>query len=157
HHAAVTRGARSTRHGRSLPRDSRKMKRTVQVSLAAAAFAVVASVAVPASADGGWGRGSINEPAIGPAYSAAGPWYFRADVGYSLSGDPDLRWSAWNPPLPYNERVTNKNMDDTWVGGIGAGCGSGSRGFRYEFMLGYHGQRGISGTTAPFRVTDPAI
>jgi len=125
------------------------MKRTVEAGLVAAAVAVAASFAVPALADGsGWGRGSIKEP-VG-SYSAAGPCYFRADVGYSFSNDPELRWSAWNPPLPYNERVTRKSMDDTWFGGVGTGCGSGSRGFRYEFMLDYHGQRSLSGTTAPF-------
>ena len=41
-------------------------------------------------------------------------------------------------------------MDDTWTGGVGAGCGTGSRGFRYEAMFGYHGQRSIDGMTSPY-------
>lgn len=121
---------------------------------AAAAFTLAASLAVvPASAAdlGGWGRGSIKDDYAAPARSAASPCYFRADTGYSWSNAPTLRWSAWNPPAGYNEKVTSSNMDDTWTGGVGLGCGSGSRGFRYEAMLGYHGQRGIEGRTSPYQ------
>lgn len=128
---------------------------------AAAAFTLAASFAVaPASAAdlGGWGRGSIKDDYATPVRSAASPCYFRADAGYSASNAPTLRWSAWNPPAPYNDRVTSSSMDDTWVGGVGLGCGSGSRGFRYEVMFDYHGQRGLSGLTAPFQYSggDPA-
>ena len=130
------------------------MKLTVTSGTAAAALALSAAFAMPvAAADlGGWGRGSIKDHT--PAYlpSPAGPCYFRADVGYSVSEDPTLRWSAWNPPLPYKEKVTGSKMDDTWVGGFGAGCGSGSRGLRTEIMLNYHGQRGLSGVTSPFKL-----
>ena len=129
------------------------MKIIAQAGFAAAALTLAASFAVPATAAdlGGWGRGSIKDDYAAPARSTAGPCYFRADVGYSGSTDPNLSWSAYNPPEGYNPRVTRTNMDDTWTGGVGAGCGTGSRGFRYEFMLGYHGQRSISGTTSPFK------
>ncbi len=118
----------------------------------AAALALTAAIATTASAaDLGWGRGSIKDDYAVAPRAAASPCYFRADVGYSWSNAPTQRWSAWNPPTPYTERVTNSSMDDTWTGGVGLGCGSGSRGFRYEVMFGYHGQRGVSGTTAPFQ------
>jgi opacity protein-like surface antigen len=132
------------------------MKMLAPAGFAAAALAA-AALAMPAAAadlNGGWGRGSIKDDYMAPAV-AVSPCYFRADVGYSASTAPGMRWAAWNPPALYNERVTNTSMADTATGGVGAGCGSGSRGFRYEFMLGYHGQRAISGTTAPFR-WDPA-
>lgn len=128
------------------------MKIFAQAGSAAAALTLAATFALPAAAAdlGGWGRGSIKDD-YAPPQAAVSPCYFRADVGYSMSGDPQMRWSAWNPTVtPYTERVTREKMDNSWIGGIGAGCGSGSRGLRYEAMLGYHGQRGVSGTTAPF-------
>jgi opacity protein-like surface antigen len=135
------------------------MNKIISLAGAAAALTLAASLATPAAAGelGGWGRGSIKDDYMAPR-SAASPCYFRADVGYSFQTAPTLRWSAWNPPEGYNEKVRNTSMDDTWTGGVGVGCGSGSRGFRYEFMLGYHGQRGIAGTTAPFQYLggDPA-
>lgn len=121
---------------------------------AAAAFCVAASLAIPASAAdlGGWGRGSIKDDFAAPARST-NPCYFRADTGYSWSNSPTLRWTGDTDPGPgtsLNDKVSNSSMEGTWTGGIGLGCGSGSRGFRYEAMLGYHGQRGIEGTTVPF-------
>ncbi len=119
-------------------------------SLAAAAAALAASFAVPAlAADlGEWGRGSIKD-GYGAPPSNVSNCYFRSDVGYSWSTAPTLRWTAAQAGT-LDERVTKTSMDDTWTGGVGMGCGAGSRGFRYEAMLGYHGQRGINGTTAPF-------
>lgn len=129
------------------------MKIFVQAGIAAAAV-TLASLALPAAAadlgNGGWGRGSIKDD-YGQPQAATNPCYFRTDVGYSASTNPKLRWAA-QPGVaqPYNERVTGTNMDDTWTGGVGLGCGTGSRGFRYEFMLGYHGQRGVDGRLSPY-------
>ncbi|MEQ1736468.1 MAG: glycine cleavage system aminomethyltransferase GcvT, partial [Rhodoglobus sp.] len=47
----------------------------------------------------------------------------------SLTAVPALNAQA-------DERVSRTSMDDTWTGGVGAGCGTGSRGFRYEAMVG---------------------
>ncbi len=128
------------------------MTRTLKAGLAAA-LTLAVSVATPANAAdlGGWGRGSIKDTTPAPSHSAAGPCYFRADVGYSWSANPDLRWSAVDgvSAIP-NERVTNTSIDNTWTGGVGAGCSTGSRGFRYEAMLGYHGQRDLGGMTSPY-------
>jgi len=125
------------------------MKISAQAGLAVAAIAV--SLAMPAAAaDLGWGRGSYKDDYIVSAPPVS-PCYFRADVGYSFSNAPNLRWSAWNPPLNYTEKVTRTSMVNTWTCGVGVGCSTGGHiGFRYEFMLGYHGQRGISGMTSPF-------
>lgn len=129
------------------------MIRTVQAGFAVAALTLAASFAVPATAAdlGGMGRGSIKDDMVAPTRSMAGPCYFRAGVGYSGSEAPSMRWTAFQAPgIPLDESVVRRNMDDTWLGEVGVGCGSGSRGFRYEMMLGYHGQRGVSGLTAPF-------
>ena len=128
------------------------MMTIAKAGLAAAALTTAAMITIPAAAGdlGGWGRGSIKDD-YAPAAAPVSPCYFRADVGYSWSTSPGLRWSAWNG-TSYNERVTNTSMDDTWTGGVGVGCGSGSRGFRYELMLGYHGTRGIDGRTQPYTI-----
>jgi opacity protein-like surface antigen len=127
------------------------MNRTISISLAAAAATLAASFALPATAAdlGEWGRGSIKDGYGAPAPSQVSNCYFRTDVGASWSAAPTLRWTAAAGGT-LDERVTKSGMDDTWTGGVGMGCGTGSRGFRYEAMLGYHGQRGINGVTAPF-------
>lgn len=131
------------------------MNRLISLSLTAAAACAAASFAMPAAAAdlSEWGRGSIKDNYIS-APSQVSNCYFRGDVGSSWSANPTLRWTADDglgaAGAGLQERVTRTNMDNTWTGGVGMGCGSGSRGFRYEAMLGYHGQRGINGMTAPF-------
>lgn len=130
------------------------MTRFARAGFVAAAIIAVVELTVPAAAAdlGGWGRGSIKDDHVA-APSPVSSCYYRADVGYSWSNAPNLRWTAWSgAQYPLVENVTKKNMDDTWTGGVGLGCGSGSRGFRYEAMLGYHGTRGIDGVTSPFNV-----
>jgi opacity protein-like surface antigen len=80
----------------------------------------------------------------------AGPCYFRADVGYSASTDPTITWAQTDPvTLNYiTSAVSTLNMDNSWFGEVGAGCGSGSRGLRAEIMLGNHGDRKIDGEPA---------
>jgi opacity protein-like surface antigen len=132
------------------------MNLVAKAGLAAAAITFAAAAAMPASAAdlGGWGRGSIKDDRIHAPRSAASPCYFRADVGYSGSTTPGLRWTGDTDPDPastyLSDVVRNTSMDATWTGGVGLGCGSGSRGFRYEFMLGYHGERALAGRTVPF-------
>ena len=43
------------------------------------------------------------------------------------------------------DRVTNVSLENTWLAEGGMGCGSGSRGFRGEVMLGYRGDRELEG------------
>jgi opacity protein-like surface antigen len=136
------------------------MKLFSKITMVPAVLTLMAATALPAAAAdlGGWGRGSIKDYAPAPVRAPAGPCYFRGDVGYSMAQEPTLRWSAFNPPAPYRDKVTNSSMDDAVMVEAGAGCGSGSRGFRSELMLGYRGERGVSGTTSPFVINpgDPA-
>ena len=128
---------------------------SVKAMFAAAGLVLATSISVPAFAadlgDGGWGRGSIKDytPTQVPR-APVGPCYFRADVGYSVSSDPSLSWNATDQFGNINSRVSNSSLDNSWLAEAGVGCGSGSRGLRSDFMLGYHGQRDVSGTTGTF-------
>ncbi len=127
-------------------------------SLASAALVAVAAFAVPAqSADlGGHRGGSLKDN--GPVYAGptAGPvsnCYFRADVGYSWSRNPDVKFPVDNTAFNLangtsfasGSAVSGVSMENGWIGEGGFGCGSGSWGMRGELMLGYHGERKIDG------------
>ncbi len=169
----------------------------MKAGMATAALAVAAVLAPASAADlGGYGgKGSIKDriPAQQMQYAAprgpAGPCYFRGDIGYSVSKDPNVKWAVSNPtptfdmaaataagatgtysaatntytpgagdpvgfdptlfystPSTYmGDAVTNTSMENAWMGGVGIGCGMGSRGIRGEVMLGYTGHRNFHG------------
>lgn len=117
--------------------------------LVAAAVAASASLSVSARADGL--RGSVKDAPVvveGPRHHC----YLRADVGYSWSQDPDVRWTVTDPNsgLFVTDRVTTLRVDNSWFGEVGAGCGSGDRGIRGEVMVGFHGKRKIDGEPGPW-------
>ena len=139
------------------------MKTILKAGVAAAALAVAMSVTTDAFAAD---LGSIKDGySAAPAYaaSAVGPCYFRGDVGYSISQDPSVTWPVNNGVWTDNgsgdgvvtadelstefvtDRVTNVSLENTWLAEGGMGCGSGSRGFRGEVMLGYRGDRKLEG------------
>jgi len=77
----------------------------LKASLASAALVSAACmIAAPASANGyskgqGKSQGSLKDStpyAYQPPRAAAGPCYFRADVGYSLSSTPNVSWPVLN-------------------------------------------------------------
>jgi opacity protein-like surface antigen len=160
------------------------MKLTLQAGLATAALAVSTAFA-PAFAGGlgdkfhgskGYAHASYAEAPRGPA----GPCYFRADLGYSVSKDPSVKWPVSNIDRTYidnntngvfdtgdtlvssistyvGDAVSNATIENTWFGAGGIGCSSGSYGVRGELMLGYHGARKLDGVPFPFTVTDNGI
>ncbi|NJM54872.1 MAG: porin family protein [Verrucomicrobiae bacterium] len=109
-------------------------------------------------------------------HSSAGPCYFRADVGFSGSNDPDIKWPVNNISRDTNldnidpitglpeqriltqhvtDKVTNATVENTWLAEGGAGCAiGGSRGVRFEAMLGHRGEREINGQPGVFTITD---
>ncbi len=179
------------------------MNSSLKASFAALAVAASASAAV--AADLGGSRGSIKDNAYEPAPMAhvargpAGNCYFRGDVGYSVSRDPNVKWavsnggwnwdesaaaaagytgtydratntytasasdtgtapidSFWQQTSTYmGDSVTSTSMENGWFGGIGIGCGSGSRGLRGEVMLNHIGHRKIDGTPIDYNNGGP--
>ena len=111
----------------------------------------------------------------------AGPCYLRADVGYSWSADPGASFPVFGETFDYADTnpadgyadgdtnqdgvidagevttgsmgsaIANASLENTWLGEIGAGCGSGSRGLRAEVMLGFRGSRDFDGVTAAYQ------
>ncbi len=139
--------------------------------LASAALATVAAIATPVlAADlGGYRSGSIKDGYVAPMPSAVSNCYFRADVGYSWSQDPKVRFPVGNTTNVYDvtdtyvtsstytqsgSSVTDTGMDNTWFGEGGFGCGSGSYGVRGELMFGYHGERKITGKPGNYTITE---
>lgn len=136
------------------------LKAGVASSVLALALTVTTSDAFAADLGG-----SIKDGyAAAPAYAAAaGPCYFRGDVGYSVSQDPSVKWPVNNGVFTDNgngdaivtpdeitstfvtDEVSNVSLENTWLAEGGLGCGSGSRGFRSEIMLGYRGDRKLDG------------
>jgi len=120
---------------------------------------------------------SIKDPYVAaPVYAAApaGNCYVRGDVGYSVSRDPSVSWPVNNSVWTDNgsgdgvvtadelssvfvtDSVTNVSLENTWLAEGGIGCGSGSRGFRGEVMLGYRGNRSLDGEPGIY-VPGPAV
>ena len=142
-----------------------------KAGIASAALVLAAGFAGTASAADLMGRGgSIKDQYVAPMpevhRAPAGPCYFRADVGYSVSRDPSVSWPVNNGSFDPATGDTNGNgiidadeivytfvgdtvsgvsLDNTWLAEGGIGCGTGSRGFRAEMMFGYRGDRKLDG------------
>jgi opacity protein-like surface antigen len=143
---------------------------TTLIGLASATLAVASSLTPVSAADlNGPHGGSIKDSGYAAPMHAprgpSGPCYFRSDLGYSLSRNPDLSWpvssgvtAAGPPPVTtytyVGDSVSKTKMDNAWFGDVGIGCGMGSYGIRGEVMLGFHGDRKIQGE--PLTYTKPA-
>lgn len=114
--------------------------------LAIATVAATCMVTISgASAGGLLDRGMRGSTKDAPAVhyrGSASRCYVRGDVGYSVAGDPSAGMDSPNYGVVGSG---NEDMDGAWVGEIGAGCGSGSRGFRADFTLGYRGESDVTG------------
>jgi opacity protein-like surface antigen len=166
------------------------MKSSLKAGLASAMIAAVACATAPAQA-GGFDPpaprgGSVKDAPMAPPpvyRTAAGPCYFRGDVGYSWSRDPSVKWPVNNITRTWDtdptavgavdhndpiftavatfvdtttyagDAVNNTQLENTWFGGFGAGCGSGSRGLRGEVMFNVHGERKLDGEPQEFTIT----
>lgn len=145
----------------------------LKTGLASAALAAVAAISTPSHAAdlGGYRGGSIKDGPVAyaaPMPSAVSNCYFRADMGYSWSRDPDIRFPVGNTVNEFDAAgnlisssytqtgsgVTDTSLENTWLGEAGFGCGSGSRGLRAELMLGYHGNRKIDGKPGDYTITN---
>lgn len=150
------------------------MTNTLKTGLATAAIAIAAAIASPVQAADL--RGSLKDGYIAPLRQvhtggAAGPCYVRADVGGSVSRDPDVKWSVFNEVFDTDrdldgvidsdevnyvftgDEVANEQMGNTWLAEFGAGCGSGSRGLRADVTFQFRGDRKIDGIPPIYRGT----
>ncbi len=134
------------------------MNSFAKVGLAIAAATLTSVSTMSGALAGGWLdrgagalRGSLKD---GPGIQHRGGvnrCYVRADVGYSVSGEPVVNWpvtsyDAGTGSFVYlGHGVANETMDNGWVGEFGGGCGSGSRGLRGDVTFGYRGKRGVDG------------
>jgi opacity protein-like surface antigen len=85
----------------------------------------------------------------GPVYQrAAGPCYFRADVGYSWSGDPQTTFTQTDLGGVFITNAVGSDIDNGWLAGAGFGCGSGPRGIRGEVMFDWRADRDLQGVLA---------
>jgi opacity protein-like surface antigen len=147
--------------------------------LIAAAVAVAVSGSPVSAADlGGQRGGSIKddgyEAAAPVMRGPAGPCYMRGDLGYSWSRSPSqATWAVSTFTRNYNgadqasstnyadsnyayvgDTVTETSLSNSAFGGVGLGCGSGSRGIRGEVMLNQTGSRNFTGTPNNFGYTE---
>jgi len=119
------------------------MKSTIKASLAIAALAAASlSPATAAYAGGMYGGGSMKDAPMVANHASAGRCYLRGDVGYSYG---DGVSATFDSPNYATMDATSESIDGAWMGEIGIGCGSGSRGFRADLTLGYRSERGIDG------------
>ncbi len=113
-------------------------------------------------------RGSIKDygytaPMPVVSHAAAGPCYVRADVGGVIASDPNGSWPVYNEVftgdgnnngiidqgevdyVPAGRSIRGESLDGTWLAEVGAGCGSGSQGFRGEITFGFRGKQDYTG------------
>ena len=136
------------------------MHSNLKAGIATAALAVAACMSPVSAADlGGYQSGpayggSIKDSGYAaPARGPAGPCYFRGDIGYSHSRNPDMSWPVSNSTTNggvttstyAGDDISGTSMEHTWFGGIGMGCSMGSRGIRGEAMIDFRGWRKVDG------------
>ncbi|MFT7576198.1 MAG: opacity protein-like surface antigen [Alphaproteobacteria bacterium] len=111
------------------------------VTIAAAGLVTLSSANAGGLLDRGM-RGSMKDAPRVQYSGGVSRCYIRGDVGYSVSGGPSAEMDS---PNYATVDMSNMDMGNAWMGEIGAGCGSGSRGFRADLTLGYRGERDIDG------------
>ncbi len=127
------------------------MKFILKAGIACAAITVAASGATAADFGAYHSGGSIKDTfAPAPMRAAPGNCYFRGDVGYSGSTDPEVEWLTAT-----TNDVSVLDFEDAWFAEGGLGCGSGSRGFRGEVVFGIHGEREFEGEPGVVGIPDP--
>ncbi len=136
------------------------MKVTLKAGLASVALAIIASATASAADLGSRSGKSMKDdgyvPAYAPAtYGAVGPCYFRSDIGYSWSRDPQATWVG-----NVNPEVRGESLDNGAFAEAGIGCSMGSRGFRVDTTIGIREERKFRGdvdVTVGVVTIDPPI
>ncbi len=117
-----------------------------RIGLATAALTTAVCLAAPAFAADLYG-GSVKDVPV--VMASPGHCYFRGDVGYSWSRNPDVKFTQTDPVTSvFLTEAASASMDDAWLVGGGLGCSAGPRGLRGELMLDWRGDRDVRGTLA---------
>jgi len=112
----------------------------------AVATLATTSLAAPALAADLNGPASLKDE---PVYRrAAGPCYFRSDVGYSWSRDPHSTFTQTDVGGTFITNAVSSDIDNSWLAGAGFGCGTGPRGIRAEVMFDWRAERDVTGVLA---------
>jgi opacity protein-like surface antigen len=119
--------------------------RMSRLSLATVTLATTACLSVPACAADLYG-GSIKDAPV--VMTSPHHCYLRGDVGYSWSRDPDAKFTQTDLGGLFVTDAASATMDNSWLAGVGVGCGTGSRGIRGELMVDWHGDRDIAAALA---------
>jgi opacity protein-like surface antigen len=151
------------------------MKMINIAGLIAAAVAVAVSGSPVNAADlGGTRGGSIKDGGYDAPMMTrgpVGPCYMRGDVGGSFSRSPSATWpvtifdrayTGADRNSPYTDSnyqyigdsVVNTSLGNAFFGGVGLGCGSGSRGIRGEVMVYHTANRAFKGTPNNFTINE---
>ncbi len=154
------------------------MKSALNIGLATAVLATAAAFgSSTADAGGLFNRDRSSGRNLDFGYSApraaAGPCYFRADIGASVSRDPTATWPVNSFTRTYNgpdratstsfvdsgftfvgEDVDGETLDNSFFGDIGVGCGQGSSGFRAEAVFSVRGEKKFDGEPENFTITE---
>ncbi len=115
----------------------------IKAGLTAATVAATCLWSLSAANAGGlFDRGNSLKDSIPSYQGGVSRCYLRGDVGYSISGDPSAEMDS---PNYATAGSGSEDMDNAWMGEIGIGCGSGSRGFRGDLTVGYRSDRDVTG------------
>lgn len=85
-----------------------------------------------------------------------------ADIAVPAGDDPvtgvdDVRYTGTQTghfTTYLGSDVNNVDIENTWFGDVGLGCGSGSKGFRVEGVLSFRGSQKVDGEPQVFTITD---
>jgi opacity protein-like surface antigen len=116
-----------------------------RIGLAAAALATAGGLSVSGAFADEYRGGSFKDTPV--VMTSPHRCYFRGDVGYSWSRDPDTRFTQTAASI-FQTESASASFDNTWLVGGGFGCGSTSRGIRGELMVDWRGDRDLTGTLA---------
>jgi len=155
------------------------MKSALNIGLATAVVATAAAFgSTSADAGGLFNRDRSSGRNLDFGYSApraaAGPCYFRADIGASVSRDQTATWPVNNLTRNYagadtnsglvsttttfvGDSVSSESLDNAVFGDIGVGCGQGSKGFRAEAVFSVRGEKKFDGEPQEFTVTNTFV
>ena len=111
------------------------------VTIAAAGMVTLSTASAGGLSDRGM-RGSMKDAPRVQYSGSVSRCYVRGDVGYSVGGSVSAEMDS---PNYATAGSGNEDLGGAWLGEIGAGCGSGSRGFRADLTLGYRGDRDVTG------------